>query len=667
MEICALTVIFVIAAFLVYKTTILTRMILPRTETLVEAEEGEACLLADGDHLEQTFRYPSDELLSAGVRISLNEKVQKKLLKEDKKRDLGSLHLEILDEGGQSLMKADYRVSVLADDQNLVASFPGAQTGFEGAILTIALDAETIHEELDLKIGCTGDTVGDTALSINGRSDARTLNIQTADRQFLYWKSWGAAGAVLIYLLLLGTYLGFAVFRGKPENVFLFTGAMLALVYLLLLPPLAVPDEEVHFKQAYDYANRVMGQGGSEDGAFVMDAEDFHAMQMFETTPSLPEYDRLKDAILKSGREEGRVTAPHFDTRAPAVTYVPGILGIVIGRALGLNGLIVIYLGRICAILCYLITMYLFIRLMKAAKAAAFLMAVLPMTIQQCCSYSYDSIVIEFAFVYIALLFSFLYDKRKMTRRYAAAFAALTLLLAMSKGGTYLPLCLLLLFIPADCFKRPQEKKLFLGGMAAAGIVGVLSGTLSNVLFVVRPTAQQTADAYLAGENYGLSGLLSNPMEFVFLSVRTLFLSGAPLLENMIGMQLGWMDINVSRFAVYGFLLLLLLSILQIEDGRRRSRPEVTALQKAAYLAVILISAGVVFASMFISWTPRESTEIFGIQGRYFLPLLPLGVRLCYSPNLTIKKDMGRTFMFAGVCLQCVAIYSILLSLERIL
>ena len=76
-----MTVVFVIAAVLVYKTTILTRMMLPRTSTQVEADEDLYYPLTDGDHMEQTFFYPSDELLSAGTRNSLNEKTQTKLLK----------------------------------------------------------------------------------------------------------------------------------------------------------------------------------------------------------------------------------------------------------------------------------------------------------------------------------------------------------------------------------------------------------------------------------------------------------------------------------------------------------------------------------------------------------------------------------------------------------
>ncbi len=666
-EIAALTVIFIVAAVLVYKTTILTRMMLPRTATQVSAEEEYAYMLSDGDHLEQTFVYPLDELLSAGIRISMDEDAWKRLLKEDKKRDLGTLRLKILDAEKNMVMSADYAVCVLADGQNLVASFSGTQTGWADHPLTIVLDAENIHEDVKLAIGYTTNSVAGAQLSINGESEDFTLNIQTADRQFLYWKSWGAFGAVLVYILLLGTYLSLAVFRMKPEKVFLVTGGMLALIYMLLLPPLSVPDEEVHLKQAYEYTSRIMGREASKHGTVVMDKEDFHAMQMFETTPSLPEYDRLKDEILKSGRESGTIEIPHTDTRAPAVVYVPGMIGILLGRILGLNGILVIYLGRICSILFYLMTMYWFIRLANFARAAAFVIAVLPMTVQQCCSYSYDSVVIEFVFLYLALLFRLIYEKQAIKRSQIAAYALFMILLSVCKGGMYMPLCLLTLLIPEDRFYGRKKKIIFTGCMAAAAVAAFLTTALRNVLYVVNPTAQQTADAYLAGENYGVAGLLADPMEFILLSVRTLFLSGSTFLENMFGSQLGWLDINVSRIVVYGMLLLTGLSILQMENGSSYSSLSVTIRQKRMFLLVILLSAAMVFATMFISWTPRESTEIFGIQGRYFLPLLPLVLMLFHGKSITIKKDISRKIMFSAVCLQCVAIYDILLSLERIL
>ncbi len=667
LEIGAITVIFVIAAILVYKTTILTRMMLPRTATQVKAEKGMFYMLSDGDCLKQSFQYPLDELLSAGISISLDEDVLEEMTKKDKYRDLGTLHLSVIDTKDAVLMSEDYPVYALADEQNLVASFLGTQRGYQGAELTIVLNAENINPDIELAIAYTSRQIEHTKLLVNGERKHFTLNIQTADRQFLYWKQWAVFGAAIIYLLLIGTYLSLAVKKQKPEKVFLFVGAMLAMLYLLLLPPLTVPDEEIHFKQAYSYVNQLFGQNSPKEEILVMDKEDFQALQMFETTPSLPEYDTIKTEILKSGREKGTVEIPHSDTRAPFVTYLPGVIGIFFGRVLGLNGLLVIYLGRIGSILCYLFMMYWFIRTIPYAKSAAFVMAVLPMTIQQCCSYSYDSVVIETAFLYIAVLFRLIYEKGKISRPQILLYAVFMIVLSICKGGSYMPLCLLTLLIPEERFGEKKKKWIFTGCMAFLAVVSFLGGTLKSVLFVVSPTAEQAQGVYLAGETYGTSGLLSNPMEFILLSVRTLFLSGDGFLETMFGMQLGWLDITISRIVIYGMMLLIFLAVLKIEDEKERFMPQVTTVHKLSYLTVILFSVGMIFVTMFISWTPRESKEIFGIQGRYFLPLLPLSVMLFYSKYITIQKEIGRKIIFAVVCLQCVAIYGILMSLERIL
>lgn len=664
-ELAVMTVIFVIAAVLVYRTTILTRMVLPRTVTQVEADAGCDYKVMSEDHIEQQFFYSSDELLSVGTTISLNEDAVGNLVSNEKNTDLGVLHLDVLDESGASVMNADYAVYALEDGQNLFASLPGMQTGFANSHFTLVIDAENINEETGLAIGCSKKQKKNTALTINGEAVSETINIKTADHQFMYWKKWSVFGAGLIYLLLVGTYFLLAVFRKKTENVFLFSGAVLAVIYLLLLPPMSVPDEEVHFKAAYTYANQLMGKD-TEAGRVLMDKEDYQALKLFKSTPSLSEYDTLKENIGKSGRIEGTKEVHYSDTQAPAVTYLPGIIGIVIGRLLGLNGILVIVLGRLCSILFYLFTMYWFIRLMPCGKAAAFIIAILPMTIQQCCSYSYDSVVIEVVFLYLAVLFGLLYRKEKIQRYHVVLYVIFMIIMAMSKGGTYMPLCLLTIMIPADRFKDKKQKWIFTGSMATIAVVAFLSSTLSYVLYVASPTAEQAATSYLEGEAYGAAGLLEDPMNFICLLTRILFLSGDGFVETMLGMQLSWLNVFVSRIVIYGMLFMMILSIQQVKE-KDGSQFEVTTVQKVSYAVCMVLSAGMVFVSMFMSWTPKNSTAIAGVQGRYFLPLLPVFLLLFYNRNLIQRKDMDRKYMYIAVCLQCVAVYGILLSLERVL
>lgn len=662
-QLVAMTVIFVISAFLVYKTTITTRMVMPRIVTRIEAQASRYLDIKSGDHLEQTFLYPSDEFLCAGTKISLEESILKDLVANQERRDLGIIHVQILDDGGNPIMQGDYDVYLLEDKQNLLASFLERQTGWEGKKLTLILDAEELNEEIGLKIGVTGEKTKGAELTVNGEKESFNINILTAGHQFLYWKQWFVFGTGIMYLLLAGTYFLLAVLRKKPEQVFLFTGAVLAVIYLLLLPPLTVPDEEVHLKEAYYHLNRILGKQQTE-GTVLMDLEDFHGMQKFGTTPSLCEYDRLKDAFFKKGRETGTIEIGRFDTQAPMVTYLPGMAGIMLGKMLGLNGVKVIVLGRIFSILFYLLTMYWFIRLMPTGKSAAFILAILPMTIQQCCSYSYDSVVIEVAFLYLAVLFGLIYKDQPIRRWQVVLYVLFMVMLSICKGGTYMPLCLLTMLIPVSRFRSQKQKWFFVGIMALVAIVAFLSSTLGYVLYVAAPTAEQAANSYLEGEAYGASGLLREPLTFIYLSVRTLFLSGDGFLETMLGMQLGWLNIFVSRIVIYGLLLLMILSMQTCMD---REKVEVTLGQKIFYALVSAMPLGMVLVSMFMSWTPKNSTEIAGIQGRYLLPALPVLLLLFRSGNVTLKKDWSRAYMFLALCLQCGAVYGILLSLERVL
>lgn len=663
----ALTIIFILAATLVYKTTILTRMVLPRMDTRVEADDGMLYAVQSGDTIEQTFVYPGDELLSAGIKVNLDDDVVEHLIANEGNTDLGMLHLDVQDVAGTSLMHADYAVYTIDDGQNLLASFPGAQRGWEGKELKLVLTAENIHEEVELAIGHSEKKVKNTALTINGEKCEYTLNIQTASHQFFYWRSWFLFGAALVYVLLVGTYLGLAVLRWKPERMFLFTGSILAVLYLFLLPPMTVPDEEAHFKKAYNFANYLIGEMPEEEGNVVMEKEDLQALRKFEAKPSLSEYDTLKEDIWKSGRIEGTKEIGMFDTQAKAITYLPGMIGIIAGRLLGLNGIMVICLGRLVAMAFYLFTMYWFIRLMPFAKAAAFIMAILPMTIQQCCSYSYDAVVIEIAFLYLAVLFNLLYKERPIQKSQIALYILFMIILSISKGGTYMPLCLLTMMIPVSRFKDKKQKWTFVGCMAAIAIAAFLISTLSYALYVASPEAQAEAGAYLAGDTYGLAGLLKNPMLFITLMLRTLFLSGDGYIETMLGMQLGWLNIFVSRIVIYGMLLLMILSVLPVEGKHADKNVIVTKGQKIFYLVTGALSVTMAFVAMFMSWTPQNATTIEGIQGRYFLPFLPALLLVFNSRNIVLKKNIDRVCMFVALSLQCMAIYGILLSLERVL
>ena len=79
--------------------------------------------------------------------------------------------------------------------------------------------------------------------------------------------------------------------------------------------------------------------------------------------------------------------------------------------------------------------------------------------------------------------------------------------------------------------------------------------------------------------------------------------------------------------------------------------------QKVWIAVLVFISVCAVLFSMLLGWTPRNLTYITGIQGRYFLPILPFALVLLFGKWLTIKNDVTKGIYY----LECfVSVYSLL-------
>ena len=67
-------------------------------------------------------------------------------------------------------------------------------------------------------------------------------------------------------------------------------------------------------------------------------------------------------------------------------------------------------------------------------------------------------------------------------------------------------------------------------------------------------------------------------------------------------------------------------------------------------LIIIILSVGLIEFSMLLAWTPKTSLTISGVQGRYFLPLLPISLMLLKNKLIVFKKNKNRFFL-AFICI----------------
>ena len=115
---------------------------------------------------------------------------------------------------------------------------------------------------------------------------------------------------------------------------------------------------------------------------------------------------------------------------------------------------------------------------------------------------------------------------------------------------------------------------------------------------------------------------------------------------------MGWVEIEISELIPMLFLLLLVLSAMKTKD----EPVYVKSGQKWWIAFVCAASAGMILAGMLLTWTPRGHISIEGVQGRYFIPMMPALMVLLRNKTLTWERSPERGLLYAGFAGQILTI-----------
>ena len=124
---------------------------------------------------------------------------------------------------------------------------------------------------------------------------------------------------------------------------------------------------------------------------------------------------------------------------------------------------------------------------------------------------------------------------------------------------------------------------------------------------------------------------------------------GADWLQGLLGTALGEpivYPIQASWLLGVGLVLVLLASALP-----RTEEPALPGRVRAGGWVIVALVVGLTFFAA-LSWTPINYTTIFGVQGRYWLPVLPLALILLGSTRtFAVRRSIARPVVMATVCL----------------
>lgn len=459
--------------------------------------------------------------------------------------------------------------------------------------------------------------------------------------------------ALILFLILM---IGFLVCilwirKKKIEQIFLFLGILFGIIYMIFLPPYTVPDEAVHIDTSYYFSSIILGEQAVDENGFVVYREgDTYYNHEEDHVPTAVSYGKLFHDFFALDHSEGTAVMGRSPLTISAVAYIPQIIGVTLARLFHLGNVQMLLFGRLFALAFYLACVYVAIRIMPLGKEVLLVAGLMPTTLQMAASFSYDSTVLALCFLYTGILMYLTLEAERVRWYHWGILGVIFTWMAPIKV-VYLGLAATLLIVPRERFGKVREKYLGVLLILVVGAAVILMTRIGSVTAFGIGVENISADT----TTFSVSYLMSHPTKLFGVLYGTIALRGGYYLESMIGQYLGWLEIMVPEYLIYGFYTLLILAAI-------RKAEEKQVLSARQRLWIFLVVAGVcilVGAALLLSETSIGAAYVYGIQGRYFLPLLPLLLVLCKNWQIEMRGSMTRYIAAAVYVLQFFTVFHI--------
>lgn len=391
---------------------------------------------------------------------------------------------------------------------------------------------------------------------------------------------------------------------------------LLGIYYMSIFTPHTIPDEPVHFASAYRISNYMLLQGKNnyDDRYFYMREDDREFFSHYDYRITGSNRDALKKDIRFRAENTDLVPSPQHGSDTKLLTYIPSAMGISLGRLLGLSGFLTYYLGRLFNLLFFAAVMALAVRWMPFGKQMLTVAALLPMSLHLAASYSYDVYHMSMVFLMFAYLMRMMYREEKIDWKQLLCYGVLVVL-AVPMKIVYVAVAALVLIVPKDRFRNPKYHLLF---KILLGLVAVTAIFVGQLGYIGRMAGSSTTPGNGVAA-YTIPWLLSHPKDTILLFANTVYDRTDEYLTCLVGSSLGWFQTRTPNFLALPILLILFLSFLKRDEEPAALRPA----SRGYSLLMFLAGCFLVLFSLLIDWTPFGSSIIQGVQGRYFIPLLP--------------------------------------------
>ena len=453
----------------------------------------------------------------------------------------------------------------------------------------------------------------------------------------------------------------------KIEKLYVYIALFFGILFLVLTPPFESPDEDSHFKRAFQISNGNIFCKLKKDKCgnyFPQDMLDY----IYEKTTYIGDRDKKYEfssfAIDQYTQTNyNKMVFNEYSTnQAFFPVYIPAAGGIIIAkvfsRIIGMNMIsssYMIHFARLFMLITTIAITYFAIKRTPVFKKSFFTIGLLPMLLFLSSMVTYDGIVNAVFLLTLAIILDLIYKKDKIDKK-DIIILVLSGILLLNVKTVYFAIFMLMFLIPKNKF----EKK---NGKIKIAIIMIL--LIIGISFLFRIPNYINSVPKNEIESKQLSFIISHPMTYAKTLVKNVIAQRNFQITTMVGV-FGLLDTYLPFVIIFVIYMNILLTGLI--DGINE-KIKIDFKSKILLILYIIFVVCSVYTSMYIIWTPYilktvGGNEITGVQGRYFIPILiPLMLLLS---NKKIKNNkffdiLNNNYYIVPIIVLSVSVLSILL------
>ena len=445
--------------------------------------------------------------------------------------------------------------------------------------------------------------------------------------------------------------------KNNLQVCYVLIATTIGIMMLFTIPPMNVPDENIHFCKIFvaastdDYYIKGKDHLPVEVEEFVANYKDGTLDARYKLSPRTYFYDMYNTLNYRRLSHDTRL---HRKTAGLYVmSYIPALMTILVTKIINMPIYYVFILARLVNLIVLICTIYYVIKNVSYFKKAFFVVGLLPIVLHQAAAVNQDCITNA---IFIFVLYKFInliFGEDKADLNNIAILFLSALCLSCCKFG-YFPVSFLALLIPANKF---TSKKLYhitrlsfifipmLLSLYTAGAGTKLAGHIGN---------------YNYRDHYKVNLIWTDPKLFIIILYNTIihrldldFFRG---LIDGYGWSTKWTS-SLPLFISQTSLMLLVLC-------KDKNDKKMNLIQILAFLIIIAMICAIIYGSMLFGWTIVGSTSIDGLQPRYFVPVTLMLIMVLSNIKIFDIKVENKNLYYAIsiIIINIVAVYTLLTS-----